>query len=104
MSAYFNTTSQTGRQLDEYIAAAVGQEADVLAFFAARPGRAFTPEQVQRRVMPRAPLTSARRAITTLTSKGLLVKTGQTTTGKFGRPVRLWMLAPEPTPQRELPL
>jgi hypothetical protein len=101
---YHNTTGATGDHLRAYREAAAGQEADVLAFFAAHPGRSFTPEPVQRRVMPRAPLTSARRAITNLTAKGLLVKTGETATGKFGRPVRLWMLAPEPMPQRELPL
>lgn len=75
----------------------------MLAFFVARPDGAWSPEQVHRAVMPRAPLTSARRAITNLTAKGLLEKTDERASGLFGRPVHLWRLVPDEPVQRSLP-
>jgi len=90
MAIYYNTTHVEGDQLAEYVAQAADQEARVFEFFFHNPDTLFTPEHIQRYVMPEAPLTSARRAITNLTSRGLIVKSEKQGIGQFGRPVHYW--------------
>lgn len=98
--SYYNTTNAVGRDLEKYREAAENQEDVVLAFYQARPEDAFSPDDVQRRVLPEAPLTSVRRAITNLTSRGDLVKTDRKARGRYGRLAYLWRLAEKPKPQQ----
>lgn len=69
------------------------QEEFVLEFFMARPGMAYSPERVQELVLPHAPLTSVRRALTNLTDAGELVQGELSVPGRYGRPVGTWKLA-----------
>lgn len=63
---------------------ALSQEARVMAFYA--DGKAYGSSEVSGAVAkPREPLTSIRRAITTLVKRGLLVKTSETVTGFYGK-------------------
>lgn len=80
-------------QAERYQSAAVTQEAKVLEFFRARPGVPYSPERINELVLPTAPLTSVRRALTNLTAQGALVKMDACTSGKYGRPVGMWVLA-----------
>lgn len=91
--SYFNTTKETGDQLASYRHKAKGQEAVIMKFFLEHPGRLFTPSQLNP-LLPRAPLTSVRRAISDLTTAGVLVKTAQKRPGLFGRPELHWKLNP----------
>lgn len=95
---YFNTTETTGSQLNEYTAKACNQNDLIMTYFEDHPGK-HTPSQVQQAVLPGAPITSVRRAITTLTDHGKLRKTTEQITGPYGRPEYLWKL---PTTQGEL--
>lgn len=51
------------------------QEQIILNFFKDNPGRLCTPFEVHKAVLPIAPITSVRRAISNLTKKELLEKT-----------------------------
>lgn len=68
------------------------QDTTVLRFFQQHPTEAFTPDQVWMAVIPEAPLTSARRAITNLTTRGDLEKLERTVPGIYGHPVGMWRL------------
>lgn len=90
---YHETTSITAHQRERYKLAADSQEAAILAWFLARPtGVKQSPEQINNAVLPDAPLTSVRRALTNLTRAGELERTPETTIGRYGRPVHLWKL------------
>jgi len=100
---YFNTNRLTGRALHQAIASAKGQNEDVLAIFA-NVGRALTPSDVHARCVRagrRWPITSVRRAISTLTEDAKLRRTEALKPGPLGMPEHLWELA---TPQQELAL
>jgi hypothetical protein len=88
LRSYHNTTEVHGEQLRLFENRCGEQEQAVLAFFAA--GGEWSPSQVWQRVLPFAPLTSVRRAITNLTRSGRLVKTSQQRTGPYGRPECIW--------------
>ena len=55
---------------------------------------AFTPSAIRRMVLPDAPLTSVRRAMTNLTKDGLLEKTELKAEGIYGRPEHFWKYKP----------
>jgi hypothetical protein len=80
-------------QVADYQAAAMTQESLVLDFFRSHPTCSFSPEQIQSAVLPSAPLTSVRRAITNLTNRGELVRADGAVVGRYGRPVGVWMAA-----------
>lgn len=89
--SYYATVPVSESQLQEYAAQAKGQEAAILAFFARHPGR-HAPHQVRASVLPQAPITSVRRAITNLTKRQVLEKTSHLIDGPDGRPVHTWRL------------
>lgn len=98
VKAYFDTCD-AGPQLAEYQAKAGEQSETVLAIFQARH-TPLSPSQVLE-LYPlwgnAPPLTSIRRAITTLTQSGALVKTGAKRKGVYGRQEHVWTL-PEAKP------
>lgn len=96
---YFNTNDLAGKDLARANAQADRQEDAVLAHFRRYPRALFTPEEIHRAVLPDAPLTSARRAITNLTTEGELVKTQSQRKGKYGKPVYCWRLNVPPQGQ-----
>ena len=87
---YYNTTHVEGDQLSEYIAKASDQESLVFEFFYQNGDTYFTPEHVQKYVLPGAPLTSSRRAVTNLCSRGHILKSVKQGIGMYGRPVHYW--------------
>lgn len=94
---YYATTSVDARQRRAYRNAAAGQEAAILNYFRAQgAGYAASPERIQANVLPSAPITSVRRAMTNLTQRGELVRQPRTIEGLYGRPVHLWALAEPP--------
>lgn len=92
MNHYHATVDQPSRLTARYEAVAGRQDDLVLAWFRARPHVEASPEDVHAAVMPAAPLTSARRAVTNLTARGLLEKLPYTRLGHYGRPVHVWRL------------
>lgn len=96
MNAFFNTTHETDK-LPEYEVKASEQNETVLAIFQ-RMRMALSPSQVLAyyplppgALLP--PLTSIRRAITTLTKAGALVKLESKRKGLYGRLEGEWVSA-----------
>lgn len=81
---FFNTTNLSREKLREASFKAVGQNKLILDFFHRFPEREFTPFEVQRNTGIKAPITSIRRAINTLTREGYLVKTEVKREGDYG--------------------
>jgi hypothetical protein len=90
--AFYNTNKLAGDELRAVVAAALTQEQRILALFRARPDELLSPEDVMAVLPKHTPLTSARRAITCLTSAGKLVKTSAMRKSKYGKPMHLWTL------------
>lgn len=89
---HYNTTAETGQMRMRFEVAAGKQDAAVLEFFRDFPGE-YSPSEIQKNVLPKAPLTSVRRAMSTLTKKGLLEKTDAKRMGPYGRPEYKWRIA-----------
>lgn len=76
---------------------AKGQERVIMRFFKKHPDSRFTPPEVQEATGLKCPLTSVRRAITTLTRKGKLKKCVlKRRKGKFGLKNCTWRLRKKP--------
>jgi hypothetical protein len=90
MKHHYNTTRESGQLALMYDETAAGQEQLIVEFFERFPGELFTPFDIQTAVLPRAPITSVRRAITNLCADGRLVKTDTKRAGPYGRPCYCW--------------
>lgn len=95
---YFNTTQVSGDELTRYRDIARSQHEFVMEIFHAIP-RPASPSEVHHIYCANlnseekaAPVTSIRRAISALTKKGLLRKTGWRVAGPYGRPEHTWEL------------
>ena len=92
--SFFNTTHETGPQLQACIVIAKNQDDVVLDAFKVK-GK-LTPSDCWQylirvdRIASNTPLTSLRRSITTLTKKNYLRNTQQKKIGVFGRPENIW--------------
>lgn len=103
MTDYYNTTGAAGAVLTHYRISAASQAGKILKFFRANPGQNYTPSEVHAKLFSDAtPLTSTRRAITSLTSKGALRKTHHARTGAYGRLEYAWRWGHRPAQQRLL--
>ena len=93
---FHNTLELRGSALAEAHAKAKSQEQRILEFFQrAAPGLTFTPENLLPLMVAGTPLTSVRRALTNLTTAGLLEKVPlavKRTRGRLGKPVHSWRL------------
>lgn len=90
-AAFYNTPGLSGAELAAVEASASEQNAIVLSVFRTE-GVALTPSDVWQ-ISDIELLTSVRRAITTLTKHGKLVKTGEQVPGPHGVREFLWALA-----------
>lgn len=89
--SYFNTTGLKNPTLFDAVNAARKQDEVILEFFSAHKGSLYSPCDVHNILFGSdTPLTSIRRAITTLTTAGKLIKTDQYKTGVFGKKTFLW--------------
>lgn len=90
---HFDTTHEPRSQLEEYRRKCGRQQRLVLDWFRRHPGELATPFQIRERVLPDAPITSVRRAMTNLTTVELLEKTEVTKLEQHGRRNYCWRLA-----------
>lgn len=67
------------------------QTAAVIDFYNRKPGN-WTAEEIHRKVLPTAPLTSVRRCLTDLCSAGILVKSDLKKMGNFGIEIHTYTL------------
>jgi len=93
MRSFHNTIDYTGELLLKAEQNARKQEDKILIFFVSKPGERFTPFEIQKAVLPYAPVTSVRRAMTNLTTKGYLIKTDDQKLEEWGKHNYLWKLA-----------
>jgi len=91
---FFNTTKLSGKDMVHERFNASRQEDKILRYFKDNQG-AFSPAHLWEVLFKNdgVPITSVRRAITGLTSKGLLVKTDKKVTGEYGKANYCWKLA-----------
>jgi hypothetical protein len=90
---FYNTNKETGSVLEASQKKTETQEDRILAFFQDNVGAAFGPSRIALYVFGNSvPLTSIRRAITDLTTSGLLVKTGVMIDGRYGKQEHTWTL------------
>lgn len=94
--AYHDTTDAGAADLDAYEAKARKQNARVLNLFRSWSPRTLSPSQVHALLGGEefGPLTSVRRAVTTLTDGGSLEKTDQQVEGAYGRREHTWKFKP----------
>ena len=93
--SFYNTIHLAGKELDEAQQNALTQEQRILRWFV-RQGRYYHcgPSMVHDAVFDKdIPLTSVRRAITSLTRRGDLVKSYALVMGTYGKPEHLWTVA-----------
>lgn len=94
--SYYNTTNESGGQLTIFQQKAENQNQTIIGIFQ-RMRCDLTPSQVMRfwaqytRLTP-PPLTSIRRALTTLEKSGQLEKTNTKDVGLYGRREHYWKL------------
>ena len=88
---FFNTAGEAPTQEVAYEEQATSQNKEILKMF--RIAGKLTPSQVHESYPVNVPLTSIRRGITTLTRRGLLVKTDEKVTGPYGRLETVWKAA-----------
>ena len=75
MKSFHNTTNESN--VFGFEAKAQSQDDLVLAFLSQRVGKTFTCEDIHNILLPDAPLTSARRAVSNLHKAGLLEQVGK---------------------------
>lgn len=93
LELYFNTTSLSGPSLTARKERIGGQNWKVLHYFKSHPEGYYTPFDVQSNLFwNEVPITSVRRAMTTLTELGYLVKTDVRKPGKYGDDNFCWRL------------
>lgn len=93
--AFYNTINLAARDLSIAEECALGQEQRILRFFIRQGNKCgFAPSAVRSRVFnSQALLTSVRRAMSSLTRRGDLVKSAAMIQGKYGKPEHLWTVA-----------
>ena len=90
---YFNTNGLSDHDLKARKERIGGQNRKVLDYFRNRPEGYYTPFDVQSNLFwNEVPITSVRRALTTLTELGYLVKTDVRRPGKYGDDNFCWRL------------
>ncbi len=94
MDKYYNTTNEKGSDLRKNISKANYQNVRVMELFQDKSSEsAYSPSQVMNLALPDAPITSVRRAMSTLTKAGYLTKTQDKRYGIYGRLEYIWKLS-----------
>jgi hypothetical protein len=98
LEIYFNTTNLKNEALKERQIKAGTQNALILSFFRDGKDYSYTPDEVHQYFTQRLygdrknwPITSVRRAITTLTDLGYLRQTGIMRKGSYGSLCNTWI-------------
>ena len=90
---YYNTNNESGLDLRSSWTATAKQNELILRIFMLAPNNTFTPDEIQdacERCQRNWPITSIRRAISTLTDRGNLTKTNELRKGKYGKKTHTW--------------
>lgn len=88
--AWYNTTKEKNKAaLDKK---ALTQSQTIHEWFKKNPKEAATPFEIMDHCKFKCPITSIRRAMTDLTSEGLLVKTNEKVVERYGISNYKWML------------
>lgn len=88
---YFDSVGITQKLTLDYERKATSQDQKALEFILANPDMEFTAEDINQYVMPEAPETSPRRALSTLKRMGYIEPVDKRK-GKFDRPIIVWRL------------
>jgi Fe2+ or Zn2+ uptake regulation protein len=93
LEIFFNTTDLKEDHLRQREIKAGTQNEKILSYFQQNQGKIYTPFQVQEALnLHNVPITSIRRAITTLTDLGYLTMTHIMMEGKYGMNNHTWKL------------
>jgi len=97
-NSFYNIINASGDTLHAFETNAQSQEEIILNFFKEHPVTAYTPATIHKTVLPKAPITSVRRAMTNLTKAYQLEKTDIQGQGDYDKPNYMWRLVrQEPT-------
>jgi len=103
LHSYHETVPEPRVIREAYQRRAKTQEIEVLAFFRAHPGRAFSREEIEATFS--YPTQTASRVLADLTAQLALEKTGDKAVSSFGRRCGTWRLSrPSPVVQERLGL
>ena len=90
---YYNTNNEIGLALGQSWLSTAKQDELILRIFILKPNQSFTPDEIKaecERCEKDWPITSIRRAISTLTDRGKLTKTNNLRKGKYGKQTHTW--------------
>ena len=90
---YYNTNNESGLDLRESWTSNAKQNELILRIFMLQPNESFTPDEIEetcQRCNRIWPITSIRRAISTLTKQGNLAKTSELREGNYGKKTHTW--------------
>jgi hypothetical protein len=94
LDIFYNTTHLNASELKIRRLNNAYQNGRILKFFEDNPAGYFTPFEVQfYSGLERTPITSIRRALSTLTSAGLIIKTDRLREGEYGALNHTWKKA-----------
>lgn len=88
---FYNTTNLSGAALTNEVSVALTQRNKILDLFNSNPEKELTPFEVLELAALNC-INSVRRAMTNLTTDGVLVKTTTKKMGDFGKPNYCWRL------------
>lgn len=93
--SFYNTINLEAKELNDAEQAALSQEQRVLRYFIQRGETASSaPSAVRETVFDnQVPITSVRRAMTSLTGREDLIKLRAMTIGPYGKPEHLWTVS-----------
>ncbi len=93
--SFYNTVNLAAQELKKAEQDALSQEQRILRFFIMRgKGSSTSPSGVRTDLFDNSiPVTSVRRAMTNLTSRGDLLKSDAMIKGPYGMPEHLWTVA-----------
>ena len=95
--SFYNTINLEARELSEAQQNALTQEQRILRFAIRFHGQnsSFAPSAIARSVFEGegVPITSVRRAMTSLTKRGDLLKSAMMIVGPYGKPEHLWTVS-----------
>lgn len=93
---YYNTTNESGNQLQAFTDKADAQDKLVLALFKQHgklsPSKVYELLIKAKQITPATPITSIRRSISYLTRDGYLLKTEDKVKGTYGRSEKVWKI------------
>lgn len=99
---FYNTIAEPPQDLQTSRRAVDKQENIILSWFKGHPHSRCTPFEIHDQVLPAAPITSVRRALTNLTDSGLLEKLDSQKVERWGKRNYEWRLAERPAVQMEM--